>query len=565
LSWTASPLVSIEDVDIVTFLNYMTQVTSDFQDPDAIFNQAFFSLAFTYNPAAFGGGDLFIYGGHTYGFRTDYWTYKFANGTTTQFQNVAKTEYNFSAIQTGQDLFNLVDLPPTEVATTAASDAAAAAVASSSAPATTSAPANSTRSATSADSTSSVITSLAGYPSPLVIHPDGYTSGYFLPNSTIAVLAMQGFVDTFESDPYAAPYQQAVIEAFLNESRKAGMTKLIIDLQANGGGDIFAGFDAFKQLFPTLTPFGASRLRATPAANYMGEVFSAAGIYTDSENTIYQFQSSLDVNNHAFSNWNAEDGPVTIYGDNFTQELRYNFSDPVQEYGSGGINVTGYLTEANVAPQLFQSEDIVLVYDGSCGSTCAVFSELMKAQGGVRSIAVGGRPQVGPMQGVAGSKGAQVYTFGTIAAIATQLPAALLAMVEKGLTPPPFPPLEYVPSVFGNFPLGNSTVLASGSRFNLRNNMHDGDTTYTPLQFTYEAANCKLFYTPTDIYEITGLWERVAEVAWGTGKCVSGSSVNADDTFPANPYDTVPFAASAYSTVIQAYQPGLLAQKSAVV
>ena len=482
-------------------------------------------------------------------FRTDTWTYKFANGTSTVLENVAGTRLNFSTIQTGQDLFDLVDLPPPDVATTTAA---------------ASRPISSTSSATQTVSTSSVISSLVGYPSPLVIHPDGYTSGYFLPNSTIAVLAMQGFIDTFETDNLAAPYQQAVIRAFLNESRKAGMTKLIVDLQANGGGDIFSGFDAFKQLFPTIAPFGASRLRATPAANYMGEVFSAAGVYNDTLNTLYQFQSSLDVNNHAFSNWNAEDGPVTIYGDNFTQELRYNFSDPVVEFNAG-LNVSGYLDESNLPPQLFQSEDIVLLYDGSCGSTCTVFSELMKAQGGVRSITLGGRPQVGPMQGVAGSKGAQVYTFGTITEIVSALPQALMAMVKKGLTPPALPPLEYIPNVFSKYPLGDSKTMASGSRFNLRNNMHDGDTTYTPLQFIYEASNCKLFYTPSDIYDISGLWERVAEVAWGTGKCVSGSSVNADHTFPANAYDTVPFAAAAYSTVVQEYQPGLLKQKSAVV
>jgi hypothetical protein len=46
-----------------------------------------------------------------------------------------------------------------------------------------------------------------------------------------------------------------------------------------------------------------------------------------------------------------------------------------------------------------------LLYDGFCASTCSIFSELMKNLGGVQSIAVGGRPQLGPMQGVGGVKG----------------------------------------------------------------------------------------------------------------------------------------------------------------
>lgn len=550
LSWTPSAIVSIEGVDIATFLEYMGQVTSDFQDPDAIYNQMFSSLAFNYLNLG-GGGNLFQIGGHLYGFRTDTWTYAFANGTTSIFENVCTTAVDFTQILTGQDLFNSVDLPPS---TTTSSD-----------PAITSAPSSDSANAAAADSasTSSTISSLAGYPSPVIIHPDGYVSGYFLPNSTIAVLAMQGFVDSTESDPLAAPFQQSVIEYFLNQSREAGMTKLIVDLQANGGGDIFSGFDAFTQLFPTLPPFGASRIRATPAADYMGEVFSATNIYNTSENTVYQFQSSLDMNNHAYSSWSQEENAV-IYGDNFTQELRYNFSDIVTESGSGGINVTGYLGSANAQPQVFQSQDIVILYDGSCGSTCAVFSELMKAQGGVRSVAVGGRPQTGPMQGVAGSKGAQVYAYGDIAQIINSLPAALEDIIAQGISPPALPAPMYRLDPSGDFPLGDPTTMAQGTRFNLRNNMHDGDASFTPLQFQYEATNCRLFYTAADQYDITGLWERVADVAWGNGKCVAGSTINADDTFPKNAYDTVPFGKSAYSSVIQAYQPGLLSQKTDV-
>lgn len=370
LNWKPSPLISINGVEVADYINYIAQTTSNFQDPDAIFNQAFTSLAFSYNPFTGSGGDLFVTGGHIYGFSADSYNYTFANGTTHTFFHAATTGVDFTDIQNGQDLFDAVDLPPTE-------DSVAPAVASS----TTTAPSST---ATAAKSTSTVITSLIGYPSPVVIHPDGYTSGYFLPNSTIAVLAMQGFIDATESDADAAPLQQAAVKAFLAAARKAGSTKLIVDLQANGGGDIFNGFDAFKQLFPTLDPFGASRLRATPEVNYLGTIFSAAGIYNETFNTVFQFQSSLDVNDHPFANWNAEDPPVTIYGDNFTQELRYNFTDSVSNSG-GGLNVTGYLSNANAAPQLFKSEDIVLLYDGSCGSTCAVFSELMKSQGGVRS------------------------------------------------------------------------------------------------------------------------------------------------------------------------------------
>jgi hypothetical protein len=112
----------------------------------------------------------------------------------------------------------------------------------------------------------------------------------------------------------------------------------------------------------------------------------------------------LYVNDNSWADWDALAGPDTIYGDNFTNLVRYNFSDPTLPL-QNGIIVSGYQNHTNIEQQTFAAADIVLLYDGLCGSTCAIFSELMKSQGGVRSIAHGGRPQYAAMQGVAGSKG----------------------------------------------------------------------------------------------------------------------------------------------------------------
>ena len=88
--------------------------------------------------------------------------------------------------------------------------------------------------------------------------------------------------------------------------------------------------------------------------------------------------------------------------------------------------------------------------------------------------------------------------------------------------------------------------------------MHDGDETQTPLQFIYEASNCRLFCTAADIYDISNAWSRVANVVWGNGFCVPGSSIELDNTFPSGAYDTVPFSPLVMSTVVQPPQPGLL-------
>lgn len=84
------------------------------------------------------------------------------------------------------------------------------------------------------------------------------------------------------------------------------------------------------------------------------------------------------------------------------------------------------------------------------------------------------------------------------------------------------------------------------------------------MQFVYEATNCRLWYRPEDLVAIENLWERVVDVAWGGGKCVSGSSVMGDDTMPRGAYDTIPFGPGAVSQVsLNSSLPGWIANKDA--
>jgi hypothetical protein len=83
---------------------------------------------------------------------------------------------------------------------------------------------------------------------------------------------------------------------------------------------------------------------------------------------------------------------------------RWNLSDVLTPLNSGGIYVSGYLKRANITVQPFPAEDIIIIYDGYCASTCTIFSELMRQQAGVRTIALGGRPNKDPMQAVGGGE-----------------------------------------------------------------------------------------------------------------------------------------------------------------
>jgi hypothetical protein len=94
-------------------------------------------------------------------------------------------------------------------------------------------------------------------------------------------------------------------------------------------------------------------------------------------------------------------------------------------------------------------------------------------------------------------------------------------------------------------PLGGS--IASSARFNLRNNYNSTAATEVPLQFIYEASNCRLYHQEADMFDITNLWERVVDVTWGKGKCVSGSTVNKDDTMPKYAWQVKDYDAAVFS------------------
>lgn len=73
----------------------------------------------------------------------------------------------------------------------------------------------------------------------------GSVTGYFLHDILTAVLSIPTF-QTFDQDSTQA--FSAVIGQFLQSSKAAGMTKVIVDLQQNTGGDALLAPDTFRQV-----------------------------------------------------------------------------------------------------------------------------------------------------------------------------------------------------------------------------------------------------------------------------------------------------------------------------
>jgi hypothetical protein len=204
---------------------------------------------------------------------------------------------------------------------------------------------------------------------------------------------------------------------------------------------------------------------------------------------------------------------ILTSADKYTQLARWNLSDVFVPYSSGGINITGYGIYANVTgPPKFKAENIVLVTDGYCASTCTIFSELMTKQAGVKTIAMGGRSNKKAIQAIGGVKGVNNYQFGYIQSLASNSVRLNPELNSTILETDYSNDLPYYRAASGVSP-----------GVNVRDGLPQNDTTGAALQFVYEEADCRLYYTPEMTTDITALWKAAADAQWGnSGKCVSG-------------------------------------------
>ncbi|KAI4665035.1 uncharacterized protein J4E79_003334 [Alternaria viburni] len=517
---------SIKVINGMGAQDYLANVSasSDFHDADTRWNALFPSQALLASGTTFLGS---FRSGQYQGPNT---TLEFANGTTWSQMNVAVVVGNFTGVDSGKAFFQKFCTGPKRAA-----------------PAPAPAPSPTSNSTRTAPPVATPTPSHIGYPKAELINRNLAVGGYYLNGSgyeNVAILS----IPSYES-PDAQSFQNTMRD-FIRMSQKAGKTKMIFDLRGNGGGNAILGYDTFKQVYPQAVaePFGGTRFRANDALNSAGKItqdFLANKTFVQSNQTAFMevfgrattqadifaltsgfnYQHILDVNNKAMSGWDQLFGPEQINNDSFTTTLRYNFSDSVSTTYQG-FSVIGYNDNANETstPQPFQAQDMVMLHDGMCSSTCAIISELLKNQGAVRTIAVGGRPQPGPMQGVGGTKGAQVFAWDDIQVRMQSVyflgsPEQRKAWDETDLGKTAFATQLFKRSAY------NGGQIAGG--VNLKDNLRQNDASGTPLEFMYEAADCRMWFTGKMISDVTEVWKGVADRMFrgnGTMGCVQGSS-----------------------------------------
>jgi hypothetical protein len=320
------------------------------QDPDALYNTVSYELAFDARASSgyngnFAGSGRFgqIYPGSNT-------TIEFENGTISTFQNYVTVPGNFSGVVDGDSFYqtfctgpHLVPLPATLTYPVQPTPTL---------PPTATVPA-------------------FGYPTPVIISGDDQVSGYFLDDDSnyadVAVLSMLSFEPEFPME------FQSVVQTFILDAKAYSKTKLAIDLSGNGGGVILIGYDTFCQLFPSIIQDGFTRFREHEAFNILSEQISAYSAGFDAATADpEQILAYESVTDHHYD-LNETDGNFLIYadkfapqvwnGDNFTNIIRWNLSDPLTTSNTTwgvGEQITGYMNRTNFT-QPFAAEDIIMV------------------------------------------------------------------------------------------------------------------------------------------------------------------------------------------------------------
>ncbi|KAI2631838.1 hypothetical protein GGR54DRAFT_1998 [Hypoxylon sp. NC1633] len=362
---------------------------------------------------------------------------------------------------------------------------------------------------------------LTDYPDSKIVTDDmGTIMGFFLDNdfNDTAVLAISSFD---EVNSQGLVRFQNITKTFLSRCRDAGKQKLVIDLVSNGGGSVQAGFELFAQLFPGVDPFNARDIHLTDALGNMSHLLNS--LPPQQQQTALSLSlvagdllplNLLKPGGEKFSTAAEIISPVTLQGDQFTAYMR--------QKPDIGFNVTGTGNQTNPSTAVFKPENVVLLTDGTCASTCTIFSYLMIFQRDVKTVSVGGLPQARAMQSVGGVEGGQDLVF---AQISQEAQNALTLVQDK--------------TEAQKLQAGDLGILAEGYAIqrsidpikttggvNYKNAFAPSDSK-TPLQFLYEPANCRFFYTPNMIHNPELVWQYASSATWTDpdGLCVQGSRV----------------------------------------
>jgi hypothetical protein len=157
--------------------------------------------------------------------------------------------------------------------------------------------------------------------------------------------------------------------------------------------------------------------------------------------------------------------------------------------------------------------------DALCGSSCASFHEELKNIAGVKAVTVGGRPENKPIQTITGSKGGEVTPL-----FYWQMYAEVALNLSSVLSLSSYSDSDAAISAVANVPQILTRAGDGSSRLQSQDQIRKGDASATPLQYIYEAADCKIFYTADTYADPDAAWKQAWDAFQDDSKCVEGST-----------------------------------------
>ena len=260
----------------------------------------------------------------------------------------------------------------------------------------------------------------------------------------------------------------------------------------------------------------------------------------------------LDRHGQRYSDWRSLYGPNADHNDKFSKIWTFDVSSEAiiteQDSGTGVLDLTGYGANVPAPPTTFKPENIIMVSNGYCASACTAISHFLKWQAKVKSVVIGGRPQTGPMQHPgyvqffpdtsplrltihSGTKGWLLTSIQSILEAGVQalqsgdISPELLTAAKKTQLATLAKRGEYL--IFRSADPTSEEMITVNSVNGIAENDLD---TQTPIQFLYEAADCRMFFTEEMMLDPAVTWVRVAEQAFGFNNtkifsgCVEGST-----------------------------------------
>ncbi|PHH76537.1 hypothetical protein CDD80_1443 [Ophiocordyceps camponoti-rufipedis] len=476
-----SPIKTINGEDVVGFLKKRA-LDSSAQSRDAQWNELFVSPAFGFQLKT---GQFVSNHGKWPG--ADVTTITFDNGTTVEAKTIAfadsKKRFNETTPAEVFDAYCVPKGPP---------------------------PPRTRRNGTLPD--------IPNLPKPFAHDPLNEMLGFNLDNETV-VLKLTSFGSAEKDRTYSVLIHNLTNTIF-QKAKESGRTKIIIDVSSNPGGHLARYLDLFGLLFPDIVPTENRRLGRTEQVTALVQ---ANTVFNESESRHQAFtfahkaltrpdlKTGFPTAQDFLSNTTLEGQPVTAPF-NFISLLQSNNS-PIAGFGDNAF-------DDNKPPERpFRVEDMLIVGNGICHSSCAAFLHLMTTQALVKTIVFGGLHSLDEMDIIGGVRGGEVAPFLGLSAMMKKAKERLLDSTneislsqserEKAA--------ESLPKPLEDLPLTVDGAVNLQSMYTT-----DGDDGQT-LHFLPSPANFRRFYTARNLADPKTVWEDAKEAVWGGGQRINQS------------------------------------------